>query len=118
LRLIFPQRSYKASQRTQRLSEHDGVDLEVGIEKHASLELENYPIWGDRLAAIQRRYDAARPRYIEQWYYDRRNRDQWATLWIAVIIFFLTVIFGVISSITGIMQVYAAWHFQNASIAT
>ena len=109
LRLLFPPESSKSSRRIGKISKRGDVDLEVQIRKHISLKLDSYPFWGERLAEIQRRYDTSRPKHVAQWYYDRRNRDARARLWIAIIIFVLTVLFGVISSVTGVLQVTAAW---------
>ena len=63
---------------------------------------------------IQGVYDTTKPRTMRQWWHDRRNPVEWATFWVAVVIFVLTVIFGVISSVTGIMQVYAS--FKESTI--
>ena len=112
LRLLFPPESLKASYRIAKLNQREDVDLEVQIGKHISLDIESYPFWGGRLAAIQRRYDASKPKHIAQWYYDRRNPETWAMLWVAIIVFMFTLIFGIISSVTGILQVYAAWKFR------
>jgi uncharacterized membrane protein HdeD (DUF308 family) len=34
---------------------------------------------------------------------------EWATFWVALVVFILTLIFGVISSVTGILQVIASF---------
>lgn len=109
LRLLFPLDERRTAKRTKRICETFSVDVEAAIEKHASYELSSYPIWRNRLAEVQQRYDAARPSNLRQWWYDRRNKPEWATFWVAVTVFILTVVFGVISSVTGIMQVYAAF---------
>lgn len=51
------------------------------------------------MAEVQERYDAAKPGALRQWWFDRRNKPEWATFWIAVVIFALTVFFGL--SIVG-----------------
>jgi hypothetical protein len=38
---------------------------------------------------------------MKQWWFDRRNKFEWATFWTAVVVFILTVVFGLIASITG-----------------
>ena len=85
------------------------------IKESDRYDLNNYPIYRHRLAEIQRQYNAARPKYPKQWWYDRRLRMEWTTLLIAVIVFVLTVVFGVISSVTGILQVYVAFRTINRS---
>lgn len=77
----------------------------------ARLDLSNYPYWQERLWEVQKVYDKARPKTFKQWWFDRRNRFEWATFWTAVVVFVLTLVFGLIASITGILQAYAA--FRN-----
>lgn len=74
--------------------------------------LSSYPILGARLEEIQKRYDEAIPYRFRHWWYDRRKRVEWATLMVAIVVFILTIVFGIISSVTGILQVMAAykWH--------
>jgi hypothetical protein len=110
--LLFPPINYKSSKRTKRICEADDVDIEAAIASHASRDLSNYPYWQGRLREVQQVYDDARPRKIKQWWFDRRNKSEWATLWIAILVFVLTVIFGLISSITGILQAYASFKFR------
>jgi hypothetical protein len=74
------------------------------------LDLRKYPFWQERLRIIQQIYDEAQPKTIRQWFLNDRNRINWATFWTAIIILTLTVIFGIISSVTGIMQVYVAFN--------
>jgi hypothetical protein len=110
MRLLFQPNNFQNGKRNRRLEKRGPSDLEAGIETSAPpLELAKYPIWGSRLAEVQRVYDTARPGAFRQWWFDRRNKPEWATFWIAIVIFVLTVIFGLISSVTAIMQVYAAF---------
>ena len=89
------------------------MDIEAAIESSVAsgemLDLSNYPYWQERLGEVQKAYDKARPKTLRQWWFDRRNRFEWATFWTAVVVFILTLIFGLIASITSIMQVYAAF---------
>jgi hypothetical protein len=110
LRLLFQPNNLKNERRNRKIASRGPSDLEAGIDTSSPpLDLAQYPIWGSRLAEVQQIYDVARPGALQQWWYDRRNKPEWATFWIAIIIFLLTVIFGLISSITSIMQVYAAF---------
>jgi hypothetical protein len=54
--------------------------------------------------------EEARRTSILQFWYDRRNKVQWYTFWIAVLILCLTVFFGLVQSIEGALQVYKAYH--------
>lgn len=109
LQLLFDPVNSKSSRRTKRICDKDEVDLEAAIFSHASKDLCNYPYWREKLRDIQKAYDQARPKEVKQWWYDRRRPFEWSTLWVAVIVFFLTLFFGVISSVTSIMQVYASF---------
>ena len=113
LSLLFPPANFKTSKRTRRIGEKNHVDIEAAIESSVAsekmLDLNSYPYWQERLREVQRRYDNARPKTLTQWWFDRRNRFEWATFWTAVVVFILTLVFGVIASVTGILQVYASF---------
>ena len=71
---------------------------------------EKYKYWGQRLITIKMAYDASEPKNLGQWWHDRRRRVEWYTFWVAVLVVFLTIGFGLIQSVTGVMQVYYASH--------
>ena len=117
LDLLFPTSKVKDAKRVRKISKKRQVDIEaVCIEKQMmeadKYQYDSYYFFAERLAAIQAQYDIARPRGLQEWWYDRRNLREWAALWIAVVAFVLALVFGVISSITGIMQVYASFNFR------
>lgn len=91
------------------MEKHLDADLELAMGEYATVELKQYPYWHERLVEIQRVYDSKTPTGYVQWWFDRRDRIQWATFWVAFTVFVLTVVFGVISSVTGIWQVYLAY---------
>jgi len=114
LNLLFPIDNNQTYKRVRKMSRKGAVDIEAldlenAMKRHEKYQLSSYPIYGNRLAEIQARYDMSKPRRLKQWWFDRRQRREWAALWIAGVIFVLTVFFGVISSVTGIMQAYAAF---------
>jgi hypothetical protein len=85
------------------------LDLELSMASHASLSLGSYPYWHEHLSKIQREYDQASPKSLGQWWYDRRDSAKWVSAWVGVlVIFVVTVVFGIIQSVTGILQVQAA----------
>lgn len=86
------------------------VDLEFGLGDFPVVHLHHYPCWHERLATIQKLCENATPPGIVQWWYDRRDRVQWATFRVALVVLALTTVFGFISSVTGVMQVYAIYH--------
>lgn len=75
--------------------------------------LDDYQYWKERLQIIVEAYDKSEPKALPQWWKDRRNKVQWYTFWIAALILVLTIVFGLIQSITGIMQVHYASRDHN-----
>lgn len=66
---------------------------------------EHYKYWGKRLVELKYAYDGHQPRSPLQVWRDDRHIVQWWTFWIAVLVLFLTILFGFVQSITGIIQV-------------
>ena len=71
---------------------------------------EKYKYWGQRLSVIRDAYNASEPKDLGQWWHDRRRKVQWYTFWVAILVLVLTIVFGLIQSVTGVMQVYYATH--------
>lgn len=90
------------------------------VEEHPypeRLYLSDFHYWRDRLSEICFEYQSPPSRWRELWT-DRRNRLQWYTFWLAVAIFILTIVFGLISSVTACMQtIYAYEALQLARVA-
>lgn len=55
-------------------------------------------------------FDAAEPSTMAQWWYDKRKGSQWYTFCVVIVVLILTVFFGIVQSIEGALQVYAAYH--------
>lgn len=111
LNLLYRPLDVKMHKRNRRLMDkYLKTDLEFAMVQQAPLDLKHYPYWHERLRAIQDAYDSSTPRNLRQWWFNRRDRVTWATFWLAFLVFVLTVLFGVIQSVTGIMQVYVAYH--------
>lgn len=109
LYLLFrPLEPHKSRRNIRMMEKNPHIDLELAMAKQASFDLNNYRYWHARLAKIQTAYDRTSPKNLQQWWFDRRDRVHWATFWTAFVVFILTIIFGVISSVTGILQVMAA----------
>lgn len=89
------------------------LDLELAMAWESSFELNNYRYWNHRLSKIQAAYDKTSPKNMQQWWFDRRDRVQWATFWTAFVVFVLTVVFGIIGSVTGVMQVQATYRLNQ-----
>ncbi|KAJ3496222.1 hypothetical protein NLG97_g2815 [Lecanicillium saksenae] len=72
-------------------------------------QLEKFPFWRERLLMLKQVFDEAQPQSLSQWWYDRRNGVQWYTFWVAILVLTLTIVFGLIQSVEGGLQVYASF---------
>ncbi|MCJ1230585.1 hypothetical protein MMC12_007259 [Toensbergia leucococca] len=79
------------------------------------LDLNEYHHWRGRLSNLRMIYNAE-PRSLRHALTDRRSTLQLYTLWTAVIIFCLTVFFGVISAVTAIIQTRTALRSLDVAI--
>ena len=70
----------------------------------------SYKYWNERLSILYKAFGESQPNGLGQFWKDRRNKVQWYTFWIAVVVLILTVVFGLIQSITGILQLNLAYH--------
>jgi hypothetical protein len=113
LALLFPK--YDKKMRawfTVQATKH-ALDPEVMSSGHLiadERQVENFVYWHDRLVVLKQVYDESRPRTISQWWHDRRNGVQWYTFWVAILVLFLTVFFGLVQSIEGAIQVHVSLH--------
>lgn len=111
LALLFPSSDKYTEQWLSKLPEE--VDNEVtkcGQLRAEKRQIENFKFWHDRLIILKQVFDQSRPATLKQWWLDRRNGVQWYTFWVAVLVLFLTVFFGIIQSIEGALQVYKAYY--------
>ncbi|KAL3481496.1 hypothetical protein BJX99DRAFT_253419 [Aspergillus californicus] len=77
---------------------------------HQDRLLESFTFWRDRLTILKDVFDEIEPSTILHFWLDKRHPVQWATFWVAVLVFCLTVFFGIVQSIEGALQVYKAYH--------
>ncbi|KAK5651604.1 hypothetical protein OQA88_11877 [Cercophora sp. LCS_1] len=114
LALLFPQdkkntRSwFKKTSWTSNLP-LDGHLVKCGILGAERRRFDNFRFWHDRLVILKQVYDEARPQSISQWWYDRRHPTEWYTVWTAVLVIILTVLFGFMQCVLSSIQVYLAW---------
>ncbi|KAH0592188.1 hypothetical protein MHUMG1_10044 [Metarhizium humberi] len=73
-------------------------------------QIEEFHFWNNRLIILKQAFDQSRPATISQWWWDRRNGVQWYTFWVAIVVLFLTIFFGMAQSVEGALQVYKAFH--------
>ncbi|KAK1832313.1 hypothetical protein QBC39DRAFT_349211 [Podospora conica] len=112
LALLFPQND-NPSRRWLRaqVTEHS---LDPHIERCGNLRAQNrrfehFSFWHDRLIILKQAFDESSPRGLRQWWNDRRNSVQWYTFWVAILVFIMTMFFGVVQSLEGALQVYLSW---------
>lgn len=110
MELLFPTTTTRRTKnkRARRYARGYEADLEAFLEVPEKFKVSTYPIFGSRLASIQRKYNDSRPRTLSQFWWDRRNRSEWVALWIAVFTFLTASVLGIISSVTSIIQVILA----------
>ena len=118
LALLLPgstKRPNKWYQRRRKGFEQE-LDPRAGSSGHlnaSSRRIENFPYWGERLATLKQAFDDSEPKSIWHWWRDDRRRVQWYTFWIAVIVLLLTIVFGLLQSITAIIQTAATMKASN-----
>ena len=115
LALLFPQSDRKTQAWFLQKQSADALGLDSRLVQCGQLRaddrrIENFRFWHDRLVVLKQVFDESRPATLWQWWADRRNGVQWYTFWVAVLVLFLTVFFGLVQSIEGALQVYKAYH--------
>lgn len=86
----------------------DPLARECGSLKTSERQITNFSIWHDRLVILKQAFDEAEPSSIKNWWCDRRKRVQWYTFWVAAVVLGLTILFGLVQSVEGGIQVYYA----------
>lgn len=87
------------------------LDAQAGIcdrLNSSERQINRFSYWRDRLVLLKRTFDEAEPRNISQLWWDDRKKTQWFTFWVAVLVFVLTLFFGVIQSVAAIVQAWAS----------
>lgn len=102
--ILFPYAEISSKTWQRRVKAKADVDIETGIACNTPRELDHYQYWRDRLRIIQSTYDTTTPTRLRQWFYDRRDSNRFYTFWFALVAICLTLLFGLIQSITGILQ--------------
>ncbi|KAK3361039.1 hypothetical protein B0T24DRAFT_692682 [Lasiosphaeria ovina] len=81
------------------------LDDQLVYRKAANRSKRGFVFWQDRLLAFSDAFDRARPSGLAQWWHDRRDMGRWWNYWLVVAGLGLTVLFGLVQSVTGILQV-------------
>jgi len=119
LALLFPQKDGETKRWLRSQLDSEGKPLDAALVKCGSLRTEErrfecFSFWRDRLVILKEAYDESRPKTLPQWWYDRRNGEQWYTFWIAVLVFVVATTFGVVQSVEGALQVYLSYRALQA----
>jgi hypothetical protein len=101
MNFLFPDWDEKTQVFLQRKDQTFG--MEAPVDYPGPLQLSDFYFWRDRLSTLYIEF-CSPPPSMTQLFYDRRNVLQWYTFWFAVLIVVLTVIFGLIASITACLQ--------------
>ena len=112
LALLFPQNDAKTHTWLRSLQK-GGESIDQDINKCGSLRAHErnfggFSTWHNRLVILKQTFDESQPRTLAQWLWDRRDGVQWYTFWVAILVFLLTLFFGLLQSIEGAIQVYYA----------
>ena len=96
------------------------IDLEAGDCNRlnsSQRQIKNFVFWRDRLVLLKRTFDDAEPRNLSQLWWDDRRKTQWFTFWVALMVFILTLFFGIIQSVASIVQAWASFQSLRAQDA-
>ncbi|KAK4870834.1 hypothetical protein LT330_000071 [Penicillium expansum] len=107
LALIFPRGKKETIKWYSKQNEHNELDENILGCGFAVRQIGEYNYWHDRLVILKTEFDESRPSTIQQWWNDRRDGSQWYPLWVAIS---LTVLFGLVQSVEGALQVYKAYN--------
>lgn len=107
LALLFPQGDRACRKWYNKQDQFDDLDHSVLNCGSAQRRIDTYSYWHDRLVILKEEFDESRPSTLSQWWNDRREGTQWYTLWVAIA---LTLLFGLIQSIVGAMQLYKTYY--------
>ena len=105
LALLFPFAESPQRRWDRRVRKKADLDVEAGIACNTPHNLSHYHYYQERLALLKQTYDRSQPDSVTQWLYDKRNSDKYYTFWFAVVAIVLTLFFGLVQSVTGVLQV-------------
>ncbi|KAI0547489.1 hypothetical protein F4679DRAFT_365881 [Xylaria curta] len=109
LSLLLPQNDNKTQLWLETQIQDYGLDpllTECGSLATHERRFENFNYWNNRLVILKQALDDSRPQTLSQWWFNRRNGVQWYTFWVAILVFLVTLFFGLVQSLEGAPQVY------------
>lgn len=114
--LLFPSADKGTGSWLQGQKKTHTIDRQLercGSLRTRERRIENFSVWHDRLVILKQAFDDSQPASLSQWWLDRRNRVQWYTFWVAVLVFVMTMFSGIVQSLEGAVQVYLAYKSQE-----
>lgn len=114
LNLLLPLGNPNCNSWTARNSRNACVDPRLVSRTGGTATLGNFEYWHDRLLILSDAFAAAAPSTAVQFWHDRRDMTRWWGFWLLVVTVLLTVLFGLIQSVAGIMQVVVSMRSQRS----
>ncbi|KAG4444414.1 hypothetical protein IFR05_000005 [Cadophora sp. M221] len=100
MNLLFPSSDPKTQKFLRKRLKKQSFGMEGPVGYPGPLYLSDFHFWRDRLSTLYAEF-CQPPPSMTQLFNDRRNVLQWYTFWFAVLIVGLTLVFGIISSVTA-----------------
>ncbi len=111
LALLIPSTSQRSKRWFQRKGKQLHLDPNAGIYgplNAASRHSSKFHYWQERLVILKQTFDDSEPHDVTSWWYDDRKKVQWYTFWVAFLVLILTIFFGLLQTIAGLVQAWAA----------
>jgi hypothetical protein len=117
INFLFPCWDIKTQEYLKRKQQAFRLEGPVGYP--GPLHLSDFHFFRDRLSTLYTEFISPPPS-MTHLFNDRRNVLAWYTFWFAVLVVVLTIVFGMISSVTACLQTryaYEALHLAMESVA-
>ncbi|KAL8737752.1 MAG: hypothetical protein Q9181_001380 [Wetmoreana brouardii] len=109
--LLIPPSLGEADSWFRQEQQKNHLDAQAGLchrLNSSERQIDKFHYWRERLVLLKRTYDDAEPKNLKQLWFDDRKKTQWFTFWVAVLVFILTVFFGVIQTVASVVQAWAS----------
>lgn len=113
LALLLPSNDTAVKKWLEKQQKRQGLDDYLGKCGHLpkrGRDIKNFRFWRDRLVILKQAFDEAEPKTVSQWWNDDRKKVQWYTFWVAALVLLLTIVFGLIQSVTAVIQTWKGFH--------
>ncbi|KAJ5497052.1 hypothetical protein N7463_009039 [Penicillium fimorum] len=107
LAFLFPEGERETEKWYKKQDGPEELDKNILCCVKVDRRIRDYKYWHDRLIILKTEFDETRPSNVTQWWNYRRDVSQWYPLWVAIS---LTVLFSLVQSIEGALQVYKAYN--------